>query len=533
MHYKKKFCFYVLFLLSGIVSAQQMFFDQNTIKMARVIYSINSLYVDSTNIDKLVEAGIVKMLKELDPHSTYVDKEEVKEMTESLEGNFEGIGVTFNVLQDTIYIISPISGGPSEKVGIMAGDRIIEIEGENVAGVGITGKGVRDRLLGEKDTKVEVGIKRKGIKELIYFTITRDKIPIYSRDAYYITHDSIGYIKLNRFSKNTIDEFLEAIDELQDLGMKHLILDLSGNGGGYLEIAFMLADQFLRSKQLIVYTEGLNSPRQDLYATGKGVFKKNKVVVMIDEGSASASEIVAGAVQDWDRGVIVGRRSFGKGLVQRPVELPDSSLIRLTVARYHTPTGRSIQKPYEEGIEAYSKDIINRYNSGELTSRDSAHFPIDEKYETLMNKRTVYGGGGIMPDYFVPLDTTKATVFYRNVVSKGLLNRFTLNYVDRNRKALQKKYPDFDMYDEKFQIDDTMFEEFLKLAEEEDVDVTDLEDIDESKEYIVMVFKAFIARDLFDNNAFYRVFNRDNDIYLKAVEILTTHNLYENKLLRQ
>lgn len=531
--FKKRIGFVAGLLLLTQMLVAQSFFDPNTIKMGRVIHSINNLYVDTADIDKLVETAIIEMLKELDPHSTYVDKEEVKEMTQSLEGNFEGIGVTFNVLQDTIYIISPISGGPSERVGIRAGDRIITIEEENVAGIGITGKGVRDRLLGEKDTKVQVGIKRKGVEKLISFTITRDKIPIHSRDAHYLVQDSIGYIKLNRFSRNTIGEFLEALNELEEVGMEHLILDLSGNGGGYLEVAFMLADQFLQNKQLIVYTEGLNSPRQDLHASGKGAFKNNKLVVMIDEGSASASEIVAGAIQDWDRGIIVGRRSFGKGLVQRPIELPDSSLIRLTVATYHTPTGRSIQKPYEEGAEAYSKDIINRYNSGELTNEDSTHFPEDQQYKTLRNKRIVYGGGGIMPDYFVPLDTTQATDFYRDIVSKGLLNRFTLDYVDHNRQALKQQYPTFTHYDTTFEAGEALFAEFLTLAEKEEIDIQDSTQIDLTKDHIKMIFKAFIARDLFDNNAFYQIINRNNDIYLKALKILTGPALYEDKLQAQ
>ncbi|UCH15205.1 MAG: S41 family peptidase, partial [Bacteroidales bacterium] len=430
-----KFIIYIwliLIIFTRHNSHSQAIYEQ-ALKFGRILEWIDRYYVDSVDQKELVEDAIIEMLKELDPHSSYLTKKEARETNEPLQGNFEGIGISFSILYDTIFVISPISGGPSEKVGIQAGDRIVKVEGKNVAGIGITNEDVFRLLRGEKNTKVTISILRRNVDELLDFTIIRDKIPIYSIDASYKVKDNIGYIKINRFSLTTITEFREAVEKLKTQNVNDLILDLSGNGGGYLDVAIKLADQFLDDEKLIVYTEGMNNPRREYLSTSKGVFETGNILIIIDEGSASASEIVSGAVQDWDRGIIIGRRSFGKGLVQRPLPLPDSSMVRLTVARYYTPTGRLIQKPYDMSKSEYDNDIINRYNNGELSHADSIHFPDSLKYNTLENSRIVYGGGGIMPDFFVPIDTSFYSDYYRDLMRRGILNRFTLKYIDNNR----------------------------------------------------------------------------------------------------
>lgn len=510
--------------------AKSQFFDEQSFKIAKVLHLIDRYYVDSTDGEELAETAIINMLKKLDPHSTYITAEDVKAMDDELTGNFEGIGITFNILNDTIYVISPISGGPSEKVGIMPGDRIIEVDGKNVAGTGITSKGVREKLLGEKGTKVTVGIQRKGIKKVLYFTITRDIIPIHSIDASYSIDKETGYIKLNRFSKTTMDEFYDATNKLKKEGVSNLILDLTGNSGGYLEIAIQLADQFFEDERLIVYTKGLNSSKNEYKSTDTATFGDGKVVVMIDEGSASASEIVAGALQDWDRGIIVGRRSFGKGLVQRPFKLSDGSMIRLTIARYYTPTGRLIQKPYSDDYDAYRKDIINRINHGELISQDSIDFPDSLKHYTLKNKRVVYGGGGIMPDFFVPIDTSYLTDYYQDIISKGVLNRFVLNYVDGHRKKIKKDYPDFNSYKNKFVVHEKLITDMVQYAKENNNIEPNYSDLEKSKQQIKMLIKAYIARDIWSTNEFYQVYNDHNNTLLKAISIINNNALYYNTL---
>ena len=416
--------FILLSIVSGAIHAQG--FSEQAFKLNKVFNLITGYYVDSVNEDKLAEDVIRALLKDLDPHSVYITADEVKEMNEPLQGNFEGIGVYFNVLDDTIIIVSPVSGGPSEKVGIRAGDRIVRIEGENVAGVGITTGKVKDKLMGPKGTRVSVEILRRGVKGLLPFTITRDKIPIYSLDAAYMLDDEIGYIKLNRFSATTMDEFHKALDNLPLDKMKGVVLDLRDNGGGMFMAATELVDEFLPEGKLVVYMEGEHLKRQDFLTTSKGRLEGKKLVLLINEGSASASEIVAGAIQDWDRGLIIGRRSFGKGLVQRPFYLPDYSMIRLTVARYYTPTGRSIQKSYQEGYDQYLEELSMRQMHGELFSADSIHLPDTLKYTTLTAQRTVYGGGGIMPDIFVPADTNGLTDLYRQIVGRGLLTTVSI-----------------------------------------------------------------------------------------------------------
>jgi len=507
-------------------SIKGQLFNDDALKFSQVINWIDKYYVDTVNKSELVEKAIVKMLQDLDPHSTYLTKEEVKAMSEPLQGNFEGIGISFNILNDTIFVINPIPNGPSEKVGIKSGDRIVKIEGQSVAGVGINTSDVFTKLRGKKGTRVSVSISRRSVSELLDFTITRDKIPIFSLDASYMINDDIGYIKLNRFSYTTMEEFRTALAELKSEGLKDLVLDLGGNGGGYMDVAVKLADQFLDDRKIIVYTEGNSHPRRKFYSSSRGEFLDGRVVILIDHGSASASEIVAGAVQDWDRAVIVGRRSFGKGLVQQPMSLPDTSMVRLTIARYYTPTGRLIQKPYEDGFEEYSKDLINRYNMGELLHSDSVVFPESLKYQTLVSQRPVYGGGGIMPDYFVPLDTTYNSVYYNRLYSRGIINFFTLSYVDDHRQELQVKYPTFQSFLDGFTITDHILEDMIAYATEEDLAYNE-EDFNISREHIRLVLKAYIARDIWNSSEFYQVFNTSNPSVLKAIEVLNGQDIYQ------
>lgn len=505
-------------------------YDEDIFKFKRVFDVVSTYYVDTVDKKEQIENAIIGMLKKLDPHSIYVSKEEVDEMNEPLQGNFEGIGIQFNILDDTLMVVATIPGGPSEKLGIKAGDRIVQIDSVNVAGVGLKNNDVIKKLRGDKGTKVEVLIKRRGEKEDLDFIITRDKIPIFSMDASYMIGSDVGYIKLNRFAATTMKEFQAAADSLKLQGAKNLILDLRGNGGGYLNISIDLADEFLKKDQMIVYTEGISSPKQDYKATTTGVFEEGRVVVLVDEGSASASEIVTGAIQDWDRGVVIGRRTFGKGLVQRPFNLPDGSMMRLTVARYYTPTGRLIQKPYEEGTTEYAKDIINRYNNGELTNADSIHFPDSLKYSTLKNKRTVYGGGGIMPDIFIPLDTSfNGNKFYGSLIRKGVLNNFAIDYVDKHRTELSNDYPDFAKFKKEFNITDEMINNLLEAAVKEKIEKNE-EEIAAAKVNFSRDLKAIIARNIWGQSEFYSIFNEENEAYLKAIEIITDKKKYQEML---
>lgn len=511
------------------ISGKSQVTNQNLFKFNRAFDLISMFYVDTVNPDKLIESAIVEMLKELDPHSVYVSKDEVKEMNEPLEGNFEGIGVQFNIFNDTIMVVNPIPGGPSEKLGIRAGDRIIKIDGQNVAGVGIKNKDVFSKLRGKKGTLVIISIARRSEKNLIDFQISRDKIPIFSLDASYMIDKEIGYIKLNRFSATTLTEFNEAATKLRNAGAKDLILDLAGNGGGYLNAAVDLADQFLPDKKLIVFTEGNNSPRTDYKATSAGKWDTGRLIIIADEGSASASEIVAGAVQDWDRGLVIGRRSFGKGLVQRPFNLPDGSLIRLTVARYYTPSGRLIQKPYDNGFDEYSKDIINRYNNGELVHEDSIHFPDSLKYQTLNYKRTVYGGGGIMPDFFTPYDSTLYTSYYRALLRKGVFYKFVLSYIDGHRSALKENYSDFSKFKAGFDVTQEMVDSLISFGVKEGVEKTESE-ITRSLSEMKVVIKALIARDLWSISEYFETINPSRPEFLKAIDVLRDRKLYIKKL---
>ncbi|PKP22503.1 MAG: peptidase S41 [Bacteroidetes bacterium HGW-Bacteroidetes-21] len=503
--------------------------SQAALKYSRVIDLVNTFYVDTVNVDKLTEHAIVEMLKELDPHSVYISKEEVKEMNEPLEGSFDGIGVQFNIMEDTILIVNPIPGGPSEKLGIKAGDRIIKIDEDLVAGVGVKNNDVFKRLRGNKGTVVNVSIFRRGEPELLVFAITRDKIPIYSMDAAYMVDKETGYIKLNRFAATTMNEFREASLKLQKQGAKNLILDLCGNGGGYLNASVDLADEFLEEKKIIVFTKGINQPRTDYKATAAGYWGTGRLILLVDEASASASEIVSGAIQDWDRGLIIGRRTFGKGLVQKPYNLPDGSMMRLTVAKYFTPSGRLIQKPYEDGYSDYSKDIINRYNNGELMNEDSIHFPDSLKTATLVSKRVVYGGGGIMPDFFVPLDTTAYTDLYRDIQRKGLLYKYVIGYLDKNRNELEAKYTDFKTFNTTFEVPGYMTDSIISMAEKEKITIKE-EEKPKTRTELSLMIKALLARDLWNTSEYFEVINTTRPEYLKAVEVIADKKKYTDKL---
>jgi len=512
---------------SHTVSGQnQQWLENNGIKKYNTLMQIiDYYYVDSVNVPKLVDKAIIETLKELDPHSTYISKKDIEKTYEPLVGNFEGIGVQFEILKDTITIVHPIPGGPSEKLGIMSGDKIIRIEGENVAGKKITNQFVFDRLRGKRGTKVTISIYRKGKKDLIDYTIVRDKIPINSIDAAYMIAPSTGYINLNRFSGTSMDEFHMAIKTLKEQGLKDLILDLRNNSGGYMNIAIDLSDEFLPAGDLIVYTEGLRTPRGDYKATDKGELENGRVVVMINENSASASEIVSGAIQDWDRGIIVGRRSFGKGLVQRPFELPDSSQVRLTTARYHTPSGRCIQMSYAEGADKYYEAFGKRFKHGESVSSDSIKFPDSLKYYTS-HKRVVYGAGGIMPDVFIPLDTSGITDYFLDLRRKNVINLFVSDYVDDKRPTLQKNYPDFKTFDKKFKVNDEFMKNFFEAAEKAGVK-KDEKGYAAAEMLIKNQLKALIAQKLWDLNAFYEVINQYDNEVLKAVHIIRDDALFK------
>lgn len=507
-------------------SGQSQAVKENIQKLVALYQLIDYAYVDSVEVEGLVDNAIIETLKELDPHSSYIPKKEIDRMEEPLRGSFEGIGVTFQIFKDTILVIAPVPGGPSEKLGIMAGDKIIKINDTSAFGDKVNNQYVMDRLRGKKGTTVDVSIFRKGRNDLIEYTIVRDKIPINSIDATFMTSPETGYIKLNRFSATSVDEFKEAVAELDGEGMQNLILDLRGNTGGYLGSAVDLADQFLPGGNMIVYTEGLKAPEQKFLAKAGGVFLEGKLVVLIDEGSASSSEIVSGAIQDWDRGVIIGRRSFGKGLVQRPFPLPDGSVIRLTTSRYHTPTGRNIQKPYENGIEDYYMDVYNRMKHGELVHPDSITFPDSLKYYTP-SKRVVYGGGGIMPDIFIPWDSTWISDYYTDLRRKGVLNQFTVQYVDNHREDILYAFPEVKDYIAGFTLDENFMKEFISFAEGMDV-AFDEQGYSKSEEWLKTQIKAWMARNLWDASASYEVFSEIDEGFLKAMEVMNDEALFRD-----
>ena len=483
--------------------------------------AVNNLYVDSVDEKKLVEDAIRGMLEKLDPHSSYDNAEAVKAMNEPLQGNFDGIGVQFNMVDDTLLVIQPVSKGPSEKVGIMAGDRIVSVNDTAIAGVKMRKEDIMKRLRGPRGTKVRLGIVRRGVDERLFFTVKRDKIPVKSVDAVYMTSPTTGYIRIGNFGATTHSEFAEGIEQLKKKGMKDLILDLQDNGGGYLQAAVEVANELLDKGDLIVYTEGRRVPRIEYKARGNGSFKDGRVVVLVNEFTASAAEIVSGAVQDHDRGTVIGRRTFGKGLVQRPIDLPDGSMIRLTIAHYYTPSGRCIQKPYTKGqLEDYAKDFDNRLKHGELTNRDSIHFDDSLKFHTLRNHRPVYGGGGIMPDEFVPLDTLKYTKFHRMLTAKGIVINSSLKYIDNNRKKLHRLYPSFEVFEKEFEVPQSLIDSLMKEAGKQNLKPKDEEERKKTLPYLTIQMKALVARDLFDMNEYFRVINETNDIFNAATAAL-------------
>jgi carboxyl-terminal processing protease len=488
-------------------------------KFQRALQVINLAYIEEVDSEALVEDAIRGMLRELDPHSVYLSAEELRRANEPLIGSFEGIGIQFNLINDTIVVVSPVPGGPSEKVGILPGDKIVRIDGKPSVGTQMNNQEVQDRLRGERGTMVDVAVSRRGAAALLDFTITRDRIPINSLDASFMATPEIGYIKLNRFSRTTMREFRQALGELKRQGMQHLILDLNYNSGGFLDVAIDLTDQFLDRNQLIVYTEGHSAPEQRFNSTARGEFKQGKLVVLVNEGSASASEILAGAIQDWDRGLVIGRRTFGKGLVQRPFELTDGSAIRLTTARYHTPTGRSIQKPYEEGAESYYEDLSERLRNGELVSPENITFPDSLKYFTMHNKRVVYGGGGIMPDFFIPIDTTGVSPFYSRLMRRGILNTFGIEYTNNNREELIAAYPTPEDFVKNFIVDQELLNSLYMYSEDQDLPKMGSEE-DPSEHYLRTQLKGLIARNLFDFGAYVQVTMQDDPAYQKAIEAL-------------
>lgn len=498
-------------------------------KLDALLNMVSYAYVDSIDQKKITEDAIRALLKELDPHSVYIPAEELKETNEPLVGKFEGIGVQFNILEDTIMVTSTISGGPSEKLGIRAGDRIVNINDTIVAGIGIKNNDVLKKLRGDKGTKVKVGIFRRGNAELMTFNITRDKIPLYSVEASYQAAPGVGYIKISRFADSTVDEFREALAKLKETyKIQSLVLDLSGNGGGYLNRAIELADEFLSGGKKIVYTEGRNNPRQESYSTNVGGWEKGRLIVLVDENSASASEIVTGAIQDWDRGLVIGRRTFAKGLVQKPYPLPDGSAVRLTIARYYTPSGRCIQKPYAPGDENYEMDISQRYEHGELYHADSIRFNDSLKYNTNAG-RVVYGGGGIMPDVFVPLDTSLSSTYYDELRRAGVLNDFTLNYVDENRSLLKETYKDMYAFKTGFNVDENFISRFYTYAEKKSVKRNE-EGMKRSDKLIRAQLKALVARDLWNTTAYYYVINDINQFMQKALEALEDKTFEKMKI---
>lgn len=517
----KKFTFTIWLLVAIIlqVSAQQTI-DSQLQKLLIAESAIENLYVDKIDNAELVESAIRGMLKELDPHSTYLTPDEVEKSNESLQGNFDGIGIQFNMIEDTLFVVQPLPNGPSEKVGILAGDRIITVNDTTIAGVKMSQENIMKRLRGPKGTEVKIGVKRQGLDELVYFNVIRDKIPVNTVDAAYMAADGVGYIKVSSFGLTTLQEFREKMKELQSAGAKSLILDLQGNGGGYLHAAVELANEFLERDQLIVYTEGRRSPRSGYRATGNGMFRKGKLVVLIDEFSASASEIVSGAIQDWDRGTVVGRRSFGKGLVQRPIEFHDGSMIRLTIAQYFTPVGRCIQKPYGEDID-YAADIVKRLESGELTNADSIHLPDSLKYQTKIKGRTVYGGGGIMPDVFVPLDTTRTNKYYSEVTAKGCVLQTSLSYVEKHRKQLERRYKTYESFNEKFIIDDDILQLLQDKAQTANIDF-DEKQWNEVLPIFKIQLKSLIARNIWSMNEYYQSMSELDDILQQALKLLDT-----------
>ncbi len=521
----------VALALIGMMAASAQRLPEALQKLINAEYAISSCYVDSVDQNKLVEDAITGMLSKLDPHSTYTGAKETKEMEEPLQGEFSGIGIQFNMQKDTLYVIQTIAGGPSERVGIVAGDRIVSVNDTTIAGVKMKNTDIMKRLRGKKGTKVTVQVKRAGTGKPITFRITRDKIPLYSVDAKYMIDDTTGYVRISRFGAKTYDEMMEALKALEAQGMRQLVLDLSDNGGGYLQAAIEMSNEFLDDGSMIVYTEGSNVPRSEARAQGNGRYRHLPMVVMVNQYSASAAEIFTGAMQDWDRAVVVGRRTFAKGLVQRPFRFADGSMMRLTIARYHTPSGRCIQKPYTKGNRRdYDEDIVRRLKDGEYYNIDSIQFNDSLRYTTLRNHRTIYGGGGIMPDVYVPIDTSEYSNYYRDMVAKGIVNQYSLGYVDKHRKELQRRYATVADFDRNFEVTDAEMQKFIDMGTADSVKY-DAKQYATSREVLRSIIKGLIARDVYaDPSAYTVIINHRNRDLKVALDVLNDHKRYAELL---
>ena len=530
---KKIFLAIAMCLAMSFATSAQRSMPQAMQKLLNAEYAITSLYVDTVNEDKLVEEAIKGMLESLDPHSQYTDAKETKELEEPLQGEFSGVGIQFNMNKDTLYVIQTIPGGPSERVGVLAGDRIIYVNDTTIAGVKMKNSDIQKRLRGKKGTQVTIKVKRPGVKDLITFRITRDNIPLHSIDAQYMLDERTGYLRISRFGAKTHEEMMDALKELKRQGMTQLVIDLSDNGGGYLNAAIDMCNEFLDRGQLMVYTEGENSPRNEANANGWGEYKDLHMVVMVNQYSASAAEIFAGAMQDWDRAVIVGRRTFGKGLVQRPFKFEDGSMMRLTVARYYTPSGRCIQKPYDRGNKkAYEKELLDRANEGEYYSLDSIQINDTVRYTTRLNHRTIYGGGGVMPDVYVPVDTSEYSTYYRDLSAKGILNQYAIKYVDKNRKSIAKRFATVNDFDGGFTVSDEMMRDLIAMGEQDSVKY-DEEKYRTSQLLLKDIVKGLIARDVYgDQSAYNVIINHRNKDLQAAVEVLNDRERF-NRLLRE
>lgn len=534
--------------ISLCASAQSNSFEKQLYKLVYAESAIMQMYVDTVNTQKLTEDAITGMLKELDPHSTYTPAKDVESLNEHLNGSFDGIGVQFNMDEDTLVVIQPVSNGPSEKVGIIAGDRIVSVNDTSIAGVKMSKENIMKRLRGPKGTVVTLGIVRKGIKDKLTFKVTRDKIPVYTVDAAYMIDPTTGYVRISSFGATTNQEFIKAATSLLSQGMKDIVIDLQGNGGGYLQAAVDLADEFLDNNEMIVYTDGRTTGRHE-YRARKGKINVNKIVVLVDGYTASAAEILSGALQDNDRAVIVGRRTFAKGLVQRPIDLPDGSLIRLTIAHYYSPVGRCFQKPYVKGDKKkYDMDMLDRLNSGELMHVDSIRFPDSLKFKTI-GGRTVYGGGGIMPDVYVPLDTTRYTSLHRELVAKGCVNSTVLKWLNNHRQKLEKAYKvddyrkararmadnktynpadlrgGFKMFLNDFTVGDDIIDMMKKKANEAKIEYND-STLQAAKPLLLIQMKALIARDLWDMSEYFEIINQTNEVYMEGLKALKDDNAF-------
>ena len=529
----KKYCIslFAIVLATIIVStnALSQTVNDEILKFGRTLGIIDAYYVDTTTVSKLTEKAIIDMLRSLDPHSTYTSAKDVREMRQPLQGNFDGIGIQFDILRDSIIVVEPIAGGPSERVGLRASDRIVVINEEKVTGIGITTVGVRSRLLGQRGTRVNVSVYRKGENELLDFIIIRDRIPMYSLDAAYMLNDDVGYIKLSRFAATTEREFSEAVEKLEKSNMQRLVIDLRGNGGGYLNAATQIAGRFFADRRLLVYISGRRIARQNYNSRGNGNLATMPVVVLTDEFSASASEILSGALQDWDRGVVIGRRTFGKGLVQNEYFLSDSSMIRLTVARYYTPTGRSIQSAYDEGYDKYIENYQNRFTTGELLTADNINIPDSLKFNTLVNNRVVYGGGGIIPDVFVAVDTANYTQYFRRLASRNILNSFALDYFDKHRTQLVDKYKDFNDFKNDFQFSQEDIRDFISRGEAEGVSYNESQ-FNISKNEILLTLKGLLAMNLWQASEYYQIVHQNDKMIEKALQVISDTKVY-NEIL--